>query len=92
MPLSASESPPAVELTGVWQLSDSSNFDEFLKAAGVSYMKRKLALGLKPVQSWERKGDVWQFTVQAPWGLKVEAVPIGVTLHCGPLVVISECV
>ena len=84
MPPSASESPPAVELTGVWQLSDSSNFDEFLKAAGVSYMKRKLALGLKPVQSWERKGGVWQFTVQAPWGLKVEAFPIGVTLHCGP--------
>lgn len=73
--------PPAKALpdfNGKWQLSASRNFDAYLTALGVNYVKRQLAAGMKPVQDWTRLADgTWQFVVQSPIGLKTEAFPIG---------------
>ena len=69
------------DFAGVWGLCGSEHFDDYLKVAGVNYVKRKLANGLKPVQSWELQNGTWQFTVQAPWGPKVEDFPIGVVVE-----------
>jgi hypothetical protein len=67
------------DFSGKWQLTDSRNFDEYLLAMGVNYLKRKVASGMKPVQEWTKQPDgTWQFAVSTPIGLKVEKFPVGV--------------
>mmetsp|Transcript_43035 Transcript_43035/g.113041 ORF Transcript_43035/g.113041 Transcript_43035/m.113041 type:complete len:349 (+) Transcript_43035:3-1049(+) len=78
----ATASDGDMDFTGVWKLVESVNFDEYLKCAGVSYVKRKLAAKFAPVQTWERQLDgTWQFSVNAPWGVKIEKFPIGEALE-----------
>jgi len=73
----AREEPEAdPDFTGTWQLSESHHFDEYLEAMQVNWAKRRIAAGMKPVQTWVQKQGTWQFTVQAPTGPKVEAFPI----------------
>mmetsp|Transcript_16294 Transcript_16294/g.41545 ORF Transcript_16294/g.41545 Transcript_16294/m.41545 type:complete len:280 (-) Transcript_16294:123-962(-) len=71
--------PP--DFSGKWQLSASRNFDEYLKAIGVSYVKRSLAAGMKPVQEWAHIDGTWQFSVSTPIGLRVEKFPLGVEVN-----------
>uniref|UniRef100_A0A0N4Z5C8 FABP domain-containing protein n=1 Tax=Parastrongyloides trichosuri TaxID=131310 RepID=A0A0N4Z5C8_PARTI len=39
----------AEQLAGVWNVHESNNFDAYLKAAGISFVTRKLASTVKPV-------------------------------------------
>jgi hypothetical protein len=66
------------DFRGRWQLSASRNFDAYLVALGVNYVKRQLAAAMKPVQDWTQLADgTWQFVVQSPLGAKTEAFPLG---------------
>uniref|UniRef100_A0A0K0FA16 Lipocln_cytosolic_FA-bd_dom domain-containing protein n=1 Tax=Strongyloides venezuelensis TaxID=75913 RepID=A0A0K0FA16_STRVS len=40
---------PLSDLVGVWNVCESINFDEYLKACGVSFFTRKIASTVKPV-------------------------------------------
>ncbi len=42
-------SKPSSDIKGKWQLTDSSNFDEFMSALGVGYLTRKLGNASKPL-------------------------------------------
>nr|UTT87477.1 fatty acid-binding protein [Argas persicus] len=44
---------------GKWKLTESENFDEFLKALGVGMTWRKLASTSKPVVEISNSGDQW---------------------------------
>lgn len=62
---------------GTWALSSSDRFDELLVVLGVEAVKRRIAKGLRPVQTWVLVGDVLQFSVQSPMGLRTESFPEG---------------
>lgn len=77
--LSASRTPD-VDFTGVWALSQSVKFKEYLEATGVPWAKRQVAIKLKPVQEWVQVDpDVWEFSMQTPIGKKVETLIVGGT-------------
>lgn len=65
------------DFSGTWRLSGSRNFDEYLAAIGVNYVKRKLAASMTPVQEWALVDGGWQFAVATPIGLRLEKFPIG---------------
>jgi len=44
---------------GKWKLESSENFDEYMKALGVSYLVRKMGAAAKPVVTVTNKGDEW---------------------------------
>lgn len=46
-------------LVGKWKLSESENFDEFLKALGVGLTWRKLGQTSKPTVEIKSEGDNW---------------------------------
>jgi len=46
-------------LVGKWNLTDSENFDEFLKELGVGMTWRKLASSSKPTVTITNDGDNW---------------------------------
>jgi len=46
-------------LVGKWNLTESENFDEFLKEMGVSMTWRKLASSSKPTVTITNDGDNW---------------------------------
>ena len=66
------------DFSGRWVLTGSRNFDEYLSAMGVNYVKRKLAAGMKPLQEWTLVDGSWQFSVSTPVGIRVESFPLGV--------------
>ena len=71
-----------VDFSGKWKLTESHNFDEYMKVLGVGYLKRKLAHRIYPAQDWERLPDgTWQMTTHTPLGDKVETFPIGDTIE-----------
>lgn len=49
----------AAAFVGKWKLSESENFDEFLKALGVGLAWRKLGQSSKPTVEIKVEGDDW---------------------------------
>nr|UAA83478.1 fatty acid-binding protein [Haemaphysalis flava] len=49
----------AAAFMGKWKLSESENFDEFLKALGVGLAWRKLGQTSKPTVEIKAEGDDW---------------------------------
>jgi hypothetical protein len=49
----------AQEFAGKWDFESSDNFDEYMKAAGVGMLTRKMASALKPQIIIEVNGDHW---------------------------------
>jgi len=47
----------AEKFAGTWNLSDSKNFDDYMKACGVGLLTRKTANALKPQQIISVDGD-----------------------------------
>ncbi|XP_030046041.1 myelin P2 protein [Microcaecilia unicolor] len=45
------------QFLGTWKLSDSENFDEFMKNLGVSLPVRKVGNVLKPTMTISKRGD-----------------------------------
>ncbi|XP_072030688.1 fatty acid-binding protein homolog 6-like [Amphiura filiformis] len=50
----------ASELKGRWELHHSDNFDNFLKACGLGFVYRKIALGVKPSVHITQDGDCFE--------------------------------
>jgi type II secretory pathway component HofQ len=46
---------------GKWHLEKSENFDEYMKAVGVSLVTRKLGNATKPVVTITKKGDEFSY-------------------------------
>ena len=46
-------------LVGKWELESSENFDEYLKAVGIGFVLRKLALTVKPIVHIIQNGSSW---------------------------------
>ena len=49
-------------ICGTWKLTNSENFDEYMKEIGVNFVMRKAAGTMKPHVKFEINGDEWTFT------------------------------
>jgi hypothetical protein len=50
---------------GRWKLESSENFDEFMKAVGVSYVTRKVGATTKPTVIISAAGDNWTMRTES---------------------------
>jgi len=55
---------------GKWKLETSENFDEYMKALGVSYLVRKMGAAAKPVMTVSYAGDSDLWTVKSESSVK----------------------
>jgi len=55
---------------GKWKLDSSENFDDYMKAIGVSYLVRKMGAAAKPVVTFSHSGDQDQWTVKSESSVK----------------------
>lgn len=53
---------------GVWELEKSENFDEYMKAIGVSYAMRQIGNTAKPRQEISIKDGVWTIITSTSMG------------------------
>lgn len=53
------------KLVGVWDVSSSENWDEYLKEIGVGMVMRKTAGSVKPTVTLENSGDEWTMKVSS---------------------------
>jgi fatty acid-binding protein 4 len=49
-------------ILGNWKLTNSENFDEYMKEIGVNFAMRKIGGATKPNVRFELNGDEWTFT------------------------------
>lgn len=47
------------KLVGAWDLIESENFDEYMKALGVGFVTRKAAANIKPTVTITNDGNKW---------------------------------
>ncbi|XP_063847871.1 fatty acid-binding protein-like [Scylla paramamosain] len=55
-----------VQFNGTYKLEKNENLDEFLSKMDVGFMKRKLALSVKPTVVVEVEGDKWKLVTHTP--------------------------
>ena len=53
------------KLVGVWDVSSSENWEEYLKEIGVGMVMRKTAGSVKPTVTLENSGDEWTMKVSS---------------------------
>ncbi|XP_038074205.1 sodium/calcium exchanger regulatory protein 1-like [Patiria miniata] len=66
------------DLAGTWHLARNEHFDEFLKASGIGFMKRKVITALHPTIEIKQEGEVFTFTSKTPMGNRVTSFTVGV--------------
>jgi len=55
---------------GHWKLTDSENWDDYMKAAGVGLVTRKIANQLTSYEEWTRDGDQWTLNITSTFKSK----------------------
>lgn len=56
-----------VDMKGQWELDRSENFDNFLKACGLSYLYRKAALSVKPSVHITQNGECFEIVTKTSY-------------------------
>ncbi|GAV02867.1 FABP7 [Ramazzottius varieornatus] len=72
----------SVDITGKYQMHSSQNFDEFLKAVGLSLLKRKLASAMEVATvDITRSGSTYTIRTTTPLKTHEVTFVLGMTMH-----------
>jgi len=65
------------QFLGHWKLASSENWDEYMKAAGVGLVTRKVANQLTSYEEWKREGDQWTLHISSTFKSKIVTFKMG---------------
>ncbi|KAK7091178.1 fatty acid-binding protein homolog 6-like [Littorina saxatilis] len=65
------------QFLGHWKLASSENWDEYMKAAGVGLVTRKVANQLTSYEDWKREGDQWTLHISSTFKSKIVTFKMG---------------
>nr|KAG5691357.1 hypothetical protein BaRGS_033406 [Batillaria attramentaria] len=67
----------AEKILGHWKLQSSENWDEYMKAAGVNFVLRKVGNSITSYEQWSKNGDEWSLHITSTFKSKLLKFKLG---------------